>query len=167
MNPTLKKILLAIMIILLASAVKVFVNNMTSKVTSRPTVEELMAQEVSKMKSECPIKYDEITSLVDVNFEPDKKKLTYLFKIDSDDENLKTKEFVTVVNSFMGYSLCKSFMSKLPKDYSSEMLYLGKDNNKITSILLDSATCEKFEKMGPPPEELKEYFDTPQTQNVK
>lgn len=162
MNNVRNKIILGFIIFFIGAGINVFVKRITSTTTSHPSVEESIAAETSKMKSECPIKIDDLTSLMDINFEPDKKRLIYLFKYNIDERLLMTKEELDFLKEFFSASLCKTFITQLPPSYNAQIVCVNKDNKEIMDIFLDEGICKKYEKLGPPPEELKEFFDTPQ-----
>lgn len=157
------KIILGFIIFFIGASINIFVKRMISTNPSSPSVEEIMAQQASKIKSECPIKIDDLTSLMDINFEPDKKRLIYLFKYNIDEKLLMTKEELDFLKEFFSASLCKTFITQLPPAYNAQIVCVNKDNKEIMDIFLDEEICKKYEKLGPPPEELKEFFDTPQT----
>ena len=163
MNSLRNKIILSFIIFFIIAGINVFVKRITSTTTSRPSVEESVAAEISKMKSECPLKIDDLTSLMDINFEPDKKRLIYLFKYNLDEKLSMTNEELGFVKELFSASLCKTFINKLPPSYNAQILCVNKDSKEIMDIFLDEEICKKYEKLGPPPEELKEFFDTPQT----
>ena len=147
-NPILKKVLLFILAVCACSCAKVLADRASELWGPKAKYTEASLQAVMDMKKKLPIPIDDVTSIIDIDFDEKEKKLIYSIKIKNINKNeIETLYDTHLLKENLQENLCDSNKQNFQNGYKKiKFIYIGNDDIEMFRIFLIPEVCQKYDR---------------------